>query len=113
MADTVAAYLALLGAGPEVTGQTLNAGSGWEISIGDLVRLIAEVMGRDVEPVDDPQRIRPAGSEVMRLVCDSTALQAVTDWKPQHTLEQGLSLTAEWFCDPANLAHYKVDQYNT
>ena len=111
--DTVAAYLALLGAGPEVTGQTLNAGSGWEISIGDLVRLIAEVMGRDVEPVDDPQRIRPAGSEVMRLVCDSTALQAVTSWKPQHTLEQGLALTAEWFCDPANLARYKVDQYNT
>jgi nucleoside-diphosphate-sugar epimerase len=48
----------------------------------------------------------------MRLVCDSTA-QAVTAWKPQHTLEQGLTLTAEWFCDPANLAHYKVDQYNT
>lgn len=111
--DTVAAYVALLEAESDVIGQTLNVGSGWEISIGDLVRLMAEVMGRDVEPVADPQRVRPAASEVMRLVSDSTALQALTSWKPTYTLEQGLALTANWFCDPANLARYKIDLYNT
>jgi len=60
----------------------------------------------------DPQRIRPAGSEVMRLVCDNSALKAASSWKPVVTIEEGLALTAEWFCDPTNLARYKVDQYN-
>ncbi len=46
------------------------------------------------------------------LVCDSTALQAATSWKPEYTLEQGLRETAAWFGEPANLAKYKVDQYN-
>lgn len=111
--DTVAAYLSLLAAPSDVIGQTLNAGSGSEISIGDLVRLIAEIMGRDVEPVVDHRRMRPVASEVMRLVCDSTALQALTSWKPEYPLEQGLALTAKWCCEPANLARFKVDQYTT
>lgn len=112
VADTVSAFLALVEADDDVVGGTFNAGSGTEISIGDTVRLIAEVMDREVEVVIDPARIRPAGSEVMRLVCDSSALQAMTSWKPEHTLEEGLRRTAEWFCDPSNLARYKVDQYN-
>ena len=52
---------------------TFNAGSGGEISIGDLVKLIAVVMDAEVEVTLDPDRIRPSGSEVMRLVCDSDA----------------------------------------
>jgi NAD dependent epimerase/dehydratase len=112
VADTVAAFLSLVEADDDVLGRTFNAGSGTEISIGDVVRLIGEVMGREVTVVVDQERIRPSGSEVMRLVCDSSALQAITSWKPQHTLEEGLAITAEWFCDPANLARYKPDQYN-
>jgi len=96
----------------DVLGRTFNAGSGREISVGDTVRLIAEVMGRDVEVVDDPARHRPARSEVQRLVCDSSELQAATSWKPEHTLEEGLRLTAEWFCDPRNLSAYRTDRYN-
>ncbi len=109
--DTVAAFVELVEADDDVVGRTFNAGSGYEISIGDLVRLIGEVMGHDIEVTVDPERLRPAGSEVMRLVCDSTALQAITPWKPQHTLKEGLARTADWFCDPHNLARYKVDNY--
>ena len=110
--DTVNAYLSLLDADDSVLGHTYNTGSGREISIGDLVRLIAAVMDADVEVTLDPDRIRPAGSEVMRLVCDATALQAATSWKPQHTLEDGLAHTANWFCNPTNLAAYHTDRYN-
>jgi UDP-glucose 4-epimerase len=49
---------------------------------------------------------------VQRLVCDSSLLQSLTSWKPEHLLEQGLRITAEWFCDPHNLAAYKPDRYN-
>ncbi len=60
----------------------------------------------------DPARIRPAASEVMRLVADATRLTAATGWQPAHTLEQGLAHTVEFFRDPANLARYKTGIYN-
>lgn len=110
--DTVNAFVALLDADVLVLGKTYNTGSGREISIGDLVNLIAAVMDVDVDVKLDPDRVRPVGSEVMRLVCDATALQAATSWKPQYTLEDGLAHTANWFCDPANLAGYHTDRYN-
>ncbi|MGZ4700081.1 MAG: GDP-mannose 4,6-dehydratase [Ilumatobacteraceae bacterium] len=110
--DTVNAFVSLVEADDSVLGKTYNAGSGREISIGDLVRLIAVVMDADVEVKLDPNRIRPAGSEVMRLVCDASALQAATSWKPEYTLEEGLAQTASWFCNPANLAAYNPDRYN-
>lgn len=110
--DTVEAFIAVLEADASVLGSTFNAGSGTEISIGDLVSLIAAVMDVDVDVRLDEARVRPSGSEVMRLVCDSTELQRATGWKPQHTLEDGLARTATWFCDPLNLARYHTDRYN-
>jgi NDP-hexose 4,6-dehydratase len=110
-ADTVTAFLAVGDAEDKVIGQTFNAGSGREISIGDLVRTIARVMDTDVEVVADPARLRPAGSEVMRLVADRSRIEAACGWAPAHTLEQGLALTAAWFSDPANLSHYRPDTY--
>jgi NDP-hexose 4,6-dehydratase len=111
VADTVAAFLAVGDAEDKVVGQTFNAGSGREISIGDLVRTIARVMDADVDVVADPARLRPAGSEVMRLVADRSRLEAACGWTPTHTLEQGLAKTAAWFSEPANLARYRPDTY--
>lgn len=111
--DTARAF-ATLGAAPasDVVGRTFNSGSNREISVKDLVLTIAEVMGREVSVDLDPARVRPAGSEVMRLLADTTQLAQVTGWQPQVTLEEGLSRTAQWFGEPSNLAHYKTDIYN-
>ena len=112
VADTAEAFVSVVRAdADDVVGRVFNAGSGHEISIGDTVSLIGEVMGVEVEPILDPARVRPAGSEVQRLVCDSSALHAATSWKPAHSLEEGLRTTAEWFVDPANLARYRTDRY--
>jgi NAD dependent epimerase/dehydratase len=112
VADTADAFVSVVRADDaDVVGRVFNAGSGHEISIGDTVGLIGEVMGVEVEAVLDPARVRPAGSEVQRLVCDSSALHAATSWKPAHTLEEGLRATAAWFADPANLARYRTDRY--
>jgi UDP-glucose 4-epimerase len=75
------------------------------------VRTIAAVMGVEVEVLAEEQRLRPTGSEVMRLLADRSKLHTATGWEPAHTLEQGLAVTAEWFGDPANLARYRVDRY--
>jgi len=111
VADTVEAFVAVGGAEDKVIGQDFNAGSGREITIGDTVRAIAQVMGVEVVVKAEDDRLRPAGSEVMRLLADRSKLHAATGWEPQHTLEQGLAITAEWFADPANLARYRVDRY--
>lgn len=111
--DTVAAFLAVGTAPAEaVVGRTFNAGTGQEISVGDLVALIGKLMDADLEIRQDPDRVRPAASEVMRLVCDATRLREATGWAPAHSLEDGLAATIAFFRDPANLARYKTGIYN-
>ncbi|MGW7074847.1 GDP-mannose 4,6-dehydratase [Streptomyces sp. NPDC054866] len=113
VADTAQAFIAVGTAPAEaVVGRTFNAGTGGEISVGDLVRLIGKVMEADLDVREDEQRIRPTASEVMRLVADASRLRAATGWAPGHDLEQGLARTVEFFRDPANLARYKTDVYN-
>lgn len=110
--DTAAAFLAVGGAPAEaVVGRVLNAGTGVEISIGDLARLIGRLMDREVELQQQDERLRPDASEVMRLVCDSSALRAATGWGPRFDLEAGLRETIQWFCDTDNLAAYRPTTY--
>ena len=111
--DTAAAFTAVGSAPAEaVVGRVLNAGTGREIAIGDLATTIGQIMDRPVHPVGDDQRLRPEGSEVMRLVCDASALREATGWEPRYTLEEGLRETAAWFGRPENLARYRSDEYN-
>ncbi|MFD9907047.1 SDR family NAD(P)-dependent oxidoreductase [Streptomyces sp. NPDC059063] len=111
--DTARAFLAV-GAAPAdaVVGRTFNAGTGGEISVGDLVRLIGKVMAADLDVRTDERRMRPARSEVMRLVADATRLREATGWTPEHDLEQGLARTVDFFRDPTHLARYKTGTYN-
>jgi UDP-glucose 4-epimerase len=111
--DTAGAFAALLRCPPEsICGGVFNAGSGRETSIDEVVQIIARLMGRSVEVVTDPARVRPSGSEVMRLIADSSRLRQATSWKPEVTLEEGLAATARWFCTHGNLRRYQVDRYN-
>lgn len=111
--DTVDAYVRVAASDdPELHGHVYNVGSGTEISIGDLVKVIGRVMGKDVDVRLADERLRPDEAEVMRLVCDPHRLQRATGWKPCHDLERGLQTTAAWFQDPDNLARYKTGRYN-
>ncbi len=111
--DTARAFVAVGTAEAAlVEGKTLNAGSGHDISIGDLVLRIANIMGEEIEVVADSPRQRPADSEVMRLLADSSAMTRATGWSPSITLDQGLAMTCEWLSDPDNLAGYKTAIYN-
>ena len=62
--------------------------------------------------VCDVERLRPAGSEVERLLADSTLMRDLTGWVPSVPLDVGLARTVAWFSEPANLQRYKVDLYN-
>ncbi len=109
--DTAAGFIAL-GEAEGIEGREINIATGTEISMSDTFRLIAEIMGRGVEYVVDPARLRPSGSEVFRLCGDNTLITSLTDWRPQYDIREGLTRTIQWFTDPVNLAGYKSGIYN-
>lgn len=111
VADTCRGFLALAQA-EGIEGRNINIATSTEISMADTLKLIAELMHADVEYVVDPERLRPAKSEVRRLCGDNSLMTSLTDWRPKYTMAEGLSKTIEWFTDPANLARYKADIYN-
>jgi NAD dependent epimerase/dehydratase len=109
--DTVAGFLAVAGA-DECLGTVTNVGNGRGITIGDLARLIGEVAGRpELEVVADPQRIRPAASEVFELVADASAARERCGWQPRVALRDGLAEVVAYVRE--HLDRFDVDRYTT
>jgi len=106
--DTARGFLAVA-ACDRALGEVVNIGSGREISIADLLELLVQVSGRDAKIVTESSRLRPAGSEVQRLLCDNTRAREWTGWTPQVSLEEGLRRTGEWVS--ANIDQLKPDYH--
>jgi NAD dependent epimerase/dehydratase len=113
--DTVQGFIAAMESDQGI-GEVINLGSNFEVSIGDTVKLISEIMGHDIEIKTDEQRLRPADSEVERLWADNSKAKRLLGWTPQYAgkdgLRRGLAETIDWFTQPENLACYKADRYN-
>ena len=113
VADTVRGFLALAQAdADQVVGRDFNICTGTEVSMRQTLDTIAMLMNADVDFVTDPERLRPAASEVFRLCGDNSRITAVTPWRPKYSLEDGLRATVDWFVQPSNLAKYKAGIYN-
>jgi UDP-glucose 4-epimerase len=87
--DTVAAFLAV-GAADGVAGNVYNVGSGRGVTIGEIAAMVQKVAGVDKPVRQVEERVRPAGSEVERLVCDFSRAAAAFGYAPSYTLEAGL-----------------------
>jgi NAD dependent epimerase/dehydratase len=109
--DTCRGFIALAEC-DDAIGQTINIGSNFEISIGDTLNLIKELMGSNVEFIVDEDRIRPSKSEVFRLWCDNSKIKKLTGFKPQVDIKEGLQRTIDWITQPDNLKKYKSEIYN-
>lgn len=109
--DTCAGFVAIAKCDAAI-GKTINIGSGREISVGETAEIIKGLMSSNIEIHTDEQRMRPAKSEVFRLIADISLIQSLTDYKPQYTLEAGLMNTIQWFLNSDNLKHYKTNLYN-
>lgn len=109
VANTVSGLIACAGAPAAELGRVFNLGSGGEISVGDLARLLVRLSGREAEVVSVSERLRPGTSEVERLVCDATRARTLLGWQPAVSLEQGLALTLEWLA--AHLDTYRPGEY--
>tara|TARA_B100001093_G_scaffold519505_1_gene608848 strand:- start:3983 stop:4990 length:1008 start_codon:yes stop_codon:yes gene_type:complete len=112
--DTVRGFLCALES-EKADGQVVNIGSGFEISIGDTVKIIANLMGAEVEVSEEARRLRPENSEVTRLLADNSKASDLLSWRPDFAgmdgLERGLRNTIEWFVDRSNKSSRKVGSY--
>jgi CDP-glucose 4,6-dehydratase len=95
--DAARAYLAIAGAldAESARGEAFNAGGGEPHSVAEVLRLIAEVAGTELEP-----EIRGTGNpegEIDRQYVDSAKLREATGWRPETDLREGLQRTIEWY----------------
>lgn len=111
VADTCRGFIALARTSG-IEGQDFNICTGRDISMAQTLDIIAGIMDADVNIVVDPERLRPAGSEVRRLCGDNAKITAVTDWRPIVPVEEGLRHTVGWFTSDGHMSRYKADIYN-
>ena len=109
--DTCRGFIALAES-DSVIGQEINISSNYEISMKELLDMIAKLMDANVKFVEDKCRLRPSRSEVRRLWGDNTKIKDLTGFEPAYSLEQGLKETIEWFLNKNNISNYKIDIYN-
>jgi dTDP-glucose 4,6-dehydratase len=113
--DTIKGFIAMAESDAAV-GQVVNIGSGFEVSIGDAARLIAEELTEDVEIVLDEQRLRPERSEVERLLSDNSRAKRLLGWTPEYGgldgFRRGIRKAIDWFSNPVNTVSYKFERYN-
>ncbi len=108
--DTVSGFVAIAGC-DRALGCAVNIGQGKDISIGALVERLADRLGRPIRVETDAERIRPAASEVGRLLAGTALARELWGWAPQYSLDQALDETIAWVRD--NLPHFRVDSYAT
>src|SRR4051794_29658298 len=105
--DTVAGFLAAARA-PDAVGRTIQLGTGVDISVADIVDIVSKIVGRPLEVEIDEARIRPAKSEVTRLISSPALADEVLGWQPTIGVEAGLAKTTAWIEE--NQGRFRVDQ---
>lgn len=76
-------------------GGVYNVGTGAETSVVDLYAAIRNATGVDRDPLFAPARL----GELQRSVLDVTRAERELDWKPRHSLADGLATTWKWIRD--------------
>ena len=101
VSDTVNAYLKVIQC-KKFFGKVVNVGSGQEIPIEKLVKLIKKILGSKSKISIDTKRVRVRNSEVDRLICDNSFLRKNTNWNVSTSFETGLKSTIQWFKENNN-----------
>lgn len=107
--DTVNGFVSIYKA-EKTIGQEINIATQQEISIGALAEELIRQINPNAQIVCEEQRLRPAKSEVNRLLGSNAKIKELTDWKPAYSFEQGVAETIRFI--EQNIQKYKVDQYN-
>ena len=99
-----------------ISGETINIGNNFEISIRQIIKIMKEDFGYNFNVILDKKRVREKKSEVFRLIASNTKAKKILNWKPNYAgvkgFKLGLKKTIEWFQDPKNLQDYNSNSYS-
>ena len=109
--DTVSGFIEIAKS-DYTNGEAINIATQEEISVQSLAQKIISLINPNAKIISDDVRLRPDKSEVERLLGDNSKIKKLTNWNPNHTLDQGIIETINWFRDKKNLSKYKSNIYN-
>ena len=114
VSDTVSAFVSALNSN-KMNGETINIGSGSEISVKNLTQLILKAVNKSIKVKSEDVRKRPNRSEVKRLCCSNKKALKILKWKPRYHGNKGMILglkeTIDWFKIKENLRQYKSKKF--
>ncbi|HZJ18066.1 MAG TPA: GDP-mannose 4,6-dehydratase [Patescibacteria group bacterium] len=91
--DVVKVYLSLVEKG--IPGQAYNIGSGVSYKISKILEILLSFSSAKIKVEIDKELFRP--SDAPELVCDSTKLKNLTNWKPEIAIEKTLKDTLDYW----------------
>jgi NAD dependent epimerase/dehydratase len=106
--DCIKGFLAA-GITDGIDGRTIQLGTGRADSIADIFRAACAACGVSARIRQSSERMRPEKSEVMVLQSDPSLAKKLLGWQSEVSLEEGLSLTADWMRE--NLASFTPTEY--
>ena len=114
ISDTVDGFISTLKA-KNILGEIINIGSGYKISISEIVNIISKILGSKKKIVIEKARLRNKKTEVTRLCASNRKAKKLLNWKPQYKSKEGLIIglnkTIEWY-KKENLKKFKSNLYN-
>jgi dTDP-glucose 4,6-dehydratase len=98
--DTARAFLAAAQTS-NCTGEVINVGNNFEISVANIIDALATITGRKVKVESEQKRVRPAASEVTRLWADNAKAKRLLNWEPHYSglpgFQRGLAECMAWY----------------
>jgi len=99
VADTVTGFIAAAKAEDKALGMEINLGTGRDVSIEEIAKMIRDAIDPGIPIESDSARLRPEASEVLRLQSDNRLARDLLGWSPQISLEEGITQTIRWMRD--------------
>jgi CDP-glucose 4,6-dehydratase len=96
VSDVVDAYLDVAAAldRPEVVGQAFNFASGAQVSVLEMVKAIAKIMGGQLP---EPRVLNIAKNEIREQRLSTEKAKRVLGWEARTSLDDGLRATIDWY----------------
>jgi len=114
VSDTVTGFLKFLKC-KKAIGETINLGTGYEISIGELIKIISKILKKNIKIKSTKNRKRPIRSEVERLLASNKKAKKILRWVPRYQgkdgLVKGLKSTVDWYKIKNNILKFKTTDF--
>lgn len=94
--DGAAAYMLLaekLASKPDLRGEAFNFSNEIQITVADLVKMILQHMGSEMQPVI----LNEVSNEIRHQYLSAEKAHTMLGWSPLFTLDQGIKLTIDWY----------------